>query len=98
MIRWIGLKHRFPLLTPADEDWIMDPLVTMTENRILFSGYFNGPGMFLYKIPLIYLNIYKSLELWEKPGRGVRQPVSKFLFLCPNLGFNLGITHPGNCI
>ncbi len=40
----------------------MDPLVRMTTDKTLFSGNFNRPGMFLYKILLIYLNIISRLS------------------------------------
>ena len=94
MIRWIGLKHGFPLLTQADEDWIMDPLVRMTTDKTLFSGNFNRPGMILYKILLIYLNMISRLSYGKNLAEAFDNHYLNFYFFARILISVLGSLIP----
>lgn len=57
IIRRIGLKYGFPLLTHPDEGYSLDPVFYMTKNKTLNSETFNRPDQILLFINFIYLNI-----------------------------------------
>lgn len=57
LLRVIGLKFGFPLLTHPDEDDIMDPVFNMAVNNSLKPGNFSRPNQILGIIYFFYLNI-----------------------------------------
>lgn len=57
LIRSIGLKHGFPLLTHPDESVILEPVYQMTRNRSLNPGFFNRPNHTLHMMNFFYLNV-----------------------------------------
>jgi len=65
LIRLIGVKHGFPLLTHPDEDFSLTPALQMTKNRTLNSGYFNRPDQIMTLINFFYLNIASYLRFGE---------------------------------
>lgn len=56
IIRYIGLKFSFPLLTHTDEFAIIDPVVRMTQNNTFNPNTFYRPDQILYFLNFIYLN------------------------------------------
>ena len=65
LIRQIGLDTGFPLLTHPDESTIIDPVVMMTETKILNPGNFNRPDQILYFLNYFYLNALSYLRFGE---------------------------------
>ena len=65
LIRMIGLNHGFPLLTHPDESAIINPVVMMTEKKILNPGDFIRPDQILYFLNYFYLNALSFLHFGE---------------------------------
>ncbi len=61
VVRVIGLRFSFPLLTHHDEQYIIDPLIDMSRNHTLDSGLYNRPNHVLYTILFGYLNLVSKL-------------------------------------
>jgi len=68
LVRLIGLKFSFPLLTHHDEQYIIEPLVEMSKNKTLDSGYYNRPNQVLYTILFGYLNLVSKLLFHKNFG------------------------------
>lgn len=68
VIRLIGLKFSFPLLTHHDERLIIDPLIEMSKNKTLDSGHYNRPNQVLYTILFTYLNMISKLLFHKNFG------------------------------
>ena len=68
LVRLIGLKFSFPLLTHHDEQYIIDPLIEMSKNKTLDSGYYNRPNQVLYTILFAYLNLVSKLLFHKNFG------------------------------
>ena len=68
LIRRIGVKHGFPLLTHPDESVIIDRVVHMTLERTLNPGNFNRPNQILYLLNFLYLNILSFIRFGEHLG------------------------------
>ena len=62
VIRRIGLKYGFPLLTHPDEVFIIEPVYHMTLNKTLNSDTFNRPDQILLFLNFIYLNIVSYIQ------------------------------------
>ena len=62
LLRVIGLKFGFPLLTHPDEDDIMNPVFNMAVNNSLKPGNFSRPNQILGIIYFFYLNIASYLR------------------------------------
>jgi hypothetical protein len=62
VIRYIGLKFSYPLLTHADEHAILNPVREMTENRTLNAGNLNRPDLFLIFTNFILLNVVSLIK------------------------------------
>lgn len=65
LIRVIGVKHGFPLLTHPDEGFSLDPVLHMTRNHTLNTGYFNRPDQILSVINFFYLNAMSYLRFGD---------------------------------
>ena len=62
LIRRIGLKHGFPILTHADESAIIQPVLDMTRLHTLNPGNFNRPDQILYYLNFVYLNVVSFIK------------------------------------
>ena len=62
MIRRIGIKHGFPILTHPDEITIIQPVLDMTRLHSLNPGIFSRPDQILDYLNLIFLNIVSFLK------------------------------------
>jgi hypothetical protein len=62
IIRQIGLKNGFPLLTHPDEVAIIDPVLNMTRLHTLNSGNFNRPDQVLQYLNLGILNLISFIK------------------------------------
>lgn len=62
IIRRMGIKHGFPLLTHPDEAVVLNPVFNMTRNRTLNPEVFNRPNQILYLLNFIYLNLVSYLK------------------------------------
>jgi len=62
VIRRIGLKYGFPLLTHPDEVFSIEPVYHMTLNKTLNSDTFNRPDQILLFLNFIYLNIVSYIK------------------------------------
>lgn len=62
VIRRIGLKFGFPLLTHPDESAIIDPVYSMTKNKTFDSNQYDRPDQILYLINFTYLNILSFIK------------------------------------
>ena len=68
LIRVIGLKHGFPLLTRPDEELIMDQVFFMTRDGFFYPGNpgtFARPNQILYTLHYVYLNVMSYLRFGE---------------------------------
>jgi len=65
LIRIIGLKHGFPLLTHPDEAISLYPVLKMTSERWLNPGVFNRPDQIMSYLNLVYLNIISFIQYGE---------------------------------
>lgn len=61
LVRLIGLKFSFPLLTLHDEQHIIDPLIEMSKNHTLDPERYNKPNQVLYTILFGYLNLLSKI-------------------------------------
>lgn len=68
LVRLIGLKFSFPLLTHHDEQHIIDPLIEMSKNHTLDSGRYNKPNQVLYTILFGYLNLLSKILFHKNFG------------------------------
>lgn len=68
LVRVIGLKFSFPLLTHHDEKFIIDPLVEMSRNHTLDSGQYARPDQFLYSVLFGYLNLLSKILFHKNFG------------------------------
>ncbi len=62
LIRRIGLKHGFPILTHPDESAIIQPVLNMTRLHSLNPGNFNRPDQILYYLNFVYLNVVSFIK------------------------------------
>jgi hypothetical protein len=62
LIRIIGVKHGFPLLTHPDEDTIMFRVYMMSRNHTLNPGNFDRPDQILYTLNYFFLNMMSYLR------------------------------------
>jgi len=62
VIRRIGLKFGFPLLTYHDEVYIIPPVYNMTLNRTLNSETFYRPDQILFFLNFVYLNFVSYIH------------------------------------
>jgi hypothetical protein len=62
LIRFIGLKFGYPLLTHPDEPTILSAVVSMTANRTLDAGFPMRPDLFLIHTDFVVLNIVSFLK------------------------------------
>ena len=67
-VRVIGLKFGFPLLTHHDERFIIDPLIEMSRNHTLDSGFYARPNQFLYSALFGYLNLLSKVFFHKNFG------------------------------
>ena len=68
LIRSIGLKHGFPLLTRPDEELIMDQVFFMSRDGFFYPGNpgtFARPNQILYSLYYLYLNLMSYLRFGE---------------------------------
>ena len=68
LIRMIGLRHGFPLLTRPDEELIMDQVFFMTRDGFWYPGNpgtFARPNQILYTLNYFYLNMMSYLRFGE---------------------------------
>ena len=68
VIRVIGLKFSFPLLTHHDEKAIIDPLIEMSRNHTLDSGRYAKPDQFMYSVLFGYLNLLSKVLFHKNFG------------------------------
>ena len=68
VIRVIGLKFSFPLLTHRDEKAIIDPLIEMSRNHTLDSGRYAKPDQFMYSVLFGYLNLLSKVLFHKNFG------------------------------
>lgn len=68
MVRVIGLKFSFPLLTHHDEKALIDPLIEMSKNHTLDSGDYRRPNQVLYTVLFGYLNLLSKLLFHKNFG------------------------------
>ena len=67
-VRVIGVKFSFPLLTHHDERFIIDPLIEMSRNHTLDSGFYARPNQFLYTTLFGYLNLLSKVFFHKNFG------------------------------
>jgi len=65
VIRYIGLKFGYPLLTHPDEMIIINPVIEMTNNHTFDAGFPYRPNLFLIFTNLIVLNIVSLIKFGE---------------------------------
>ena len=65
IIRRIGLKHGFPLLTHPDEPAILNPVFSMTANKTFNPNTFNRPDQILITFNFFYLNFISYLKFGQ---------------------------------
>ena len=68
LIRWISLKHGFPLLLHPDEGVILDTAFFMTKEGFFYPGNpgnYIRPNQILYLINFLYLNLMSYLRFGE---------------------------------
>lgn len=68
MVRVIGLKFSYPLLTHHDEKAMIDPLIEMSRNHTLDSGDYRRPNQVLYTVLFGYLNLLSKLLFHKNFG------------------------------
>lgn len=68
IVRVIGLKFSFPLLTHHDEKFIIDPLIEMSRNHTLDSGRYAKGNQFLYSVLFGYLNLLSKILFHKNFG------------------------------
>lgn len=68
VVRVIGLKFSFPLLTHHDERFIIDLLIEMSRNHTLDSGFYARPNQFLYTTLFGYLNLLSKILFHKNFG------------------------------
>ena len=68
VVRIIGIKHGFPLLTHPDEAVIVDRVFYMTLAKTLNSGNFNRPNQILYSTNFFYLNLLSFIRFGTNLG------------------------------
>lgn len=62
LVRLIGIKFGYPLLTHPDESTILSAVVDMTANRTLDAGNSMRPDLFLIHIDFVILNLASFLK------------------------------------
>lgn len=65
LVRRIGVKHGFPLLTHPDEAIVLHPVFNMSRYQTLNPGIFNRPNQILYSVNFLYLNLVSYLKFGE---------------------------------
>lgn len=80
LIRYIGLKHGFPLLTHPDEEAIIFPVYRMTKLNTLNPGNFNRPNQILYYLNFIYLNFVSFIAYGKSFSSAYHDHVLNFYF------------------
>lgn len=68
LVRVIGLKFSFPLLTHHDEKSIIDPLIQMSRNHTLDSGIYDRPDQFMFSVLFGYLNLLSKIFFHKNFG------------------------------
>lgn len=94
VIRVIGLKFSFPLLTHHDERAIIDPLVEMSRNHTLDSGQYARPNQFLYSVLFGYLNLLSKVLFNKNFGWAYSDDPLFFYFHARLMVAVLGATVP----
>ena len=80
LIRLVGLKFGFPLLTHHDEIFIIDPLIRMSKAHSLDSGHYNKPTQITYIIQFVWLNLLSKLKFHQNMGWAYTQDPLFFYF------------------
>lgn len=93
-VRVIGLKFSFPLLTHHDERFIIDPLIEMSRNHTLDSGFYARPNQFLYTTLFGYLNLLSKILFHKNFGWAYTEDPLFFYFHARLLVAVLGATVP----
>ena len=93
-VRVIGLKFGFPLLTHHDERFIIDPLIEMSRNHTLDSGFYARPNQFLYSALFGYLNLLSKILFHKNFGWAYSEDPLFFYFHARLLVAVLGATVP----
>lgn len=62
LIRRIGIKHGFPILTHPDEITVIKPVLDMTRLHTLNPGIFSRPDHILDYLNLIFLNVVSFIK------------------------------------
>jgi len=93
-VRVIGLKFSFPLLTHHDERFIIDPLIEMSKNHTLDSGFYARPNQFLYTSLFGYLNLLSKILFHKNFGWAYSEDPLFFYFHARLLVAVLGATVP----
>ncbi len=94
LVRVIGLKFSFPLLTHHDERFIIDPLIEMSKNHTLDSGFYARPNQFLYTSLFGYLNLLSKIFFNKNFGWAYSEDPLFFYFHARLLVAVLGATVP----
>ena len=94
VVRVIGLKFSFPLLTHHDEKAIIDPLVEMSRNHTLDSGLYARPNQFLYSVLFGYLNLLSKVLFHKNFGWAYSDDPLFFYFHSRLMVALLGATVP----
>ncbi len=93
-VRLIGLKFSFPLLTHHDERFIIDPLIEMSRNHTLDSGFYARPNQFLYTTLFGYLNLLSKILFQKNFGWAYAEDPLFFYFHARLLVAIFGATVP----
>ena len=93
-VRAIGLRFSFPLLTHHDERFIIDPLIEMSRNHTLDSGFYARPNQFLYSTLFGYLNLLSKVFFHKNFGWAYSENPLFFYFHARLLVAIFGATVP----
>lgn len=94
VVRVIGLKFSFPLLTHHDERFIIDSLIEMSRNHTLDSGFYARPNQFLYSTLFGYLNLLSKILFNKNFGWAYAEDPLFFYFHARLLVAVFGATVP----
>ena len=81
LLRLIGLRFGFPLLTHPDETYILDPVLRMSANATLDPGQYNRPDLITIYINLAVLNLVSLLSYGKSLAAAFNQHILTFYFL-----------------
>lgn len=81
IIRLIGLRYGFPLLTHPGESTIIDPVIRMTRRHTFNPGTFNRPNQILYLLNYVYLNVFSYIYFGKNIAKSFAENQLSFYYM-----------------